>query len=185
MESAQSVLVNYDADLLKKITCYQCDNCLDSLVAITSQGYHACSYCQGRTDINYGPVQQLFAALQRRTEKNDFISVPTLKLARALVKGTAEVPIPAYALLQHLKLTSARTLKGMIESLRADWMLPIGSNREEEKSGYYWITTPEDALHWHKQYTAQARREFTTATRLIKYHYPELSGQLTFDYEEE
>lgn len=173
-----------EPELLKKIVCYQCDDCIDSTIVITPTGYTSCIKCQGNTELPLGPITQLLEVIGERVHNDEFISVTTLKLARALVKGTVEYPIPAHALLQHLHLTDPRTLKGMVATLRNDWKLPIGSSRHEDKSGYYWINKPEDALAWFNSYTAQARQEMKTAYRLIKRHYPELAGQLRFDFEE-
>jgi hypothetical protein len=101
-------------------------------------------------------------------------------IARLLAHATFESPLPGKALLRHFSL-NARTLKGVIETLRDEWQLPIGARRRPPY-GYYWINEPRQFEDWFATIRAQAISELTVAYRLFKIYYPELAGQQSFDF---
>lgn len=128
------------------------------------------------------PINQLIDALSR-LDKRDREFAYQFDCARALVRATAQRPVRGFTLGLFLRVDE-RKVKSLIQTLRDEWALPIGSLRVPPY-GYYWISTPEEFLAWFNPMKAQALSEMRTAHRLMRRHYPELAGQFTFNFEED
>lgn len=167
---------------LQIATGFECAECYDS-------GYAECTntrtrYCNCLWHLrgDQRPINHLINALPT-FEKRDREFTYQFDCARALVRATAQRPVRGFTLGLFLRVDE-RKVKSLIQTLRDEWALPIGSLRVPPY-GYYWISTPEEFLAWFHPMKAQALSEMRTAHRLMRRHYPELAGQFTFDFEKE
>ena len=74
-----------------------------------------------------------------------------------------------------------RKVKGICRTLRDYHLLPIGASRKQP-AGIYWITTEAGFLNYYHTTKAQALSELGTLGRLARKHFPDLAGQLKFDF---
>lgn len=181
MEAVKNITYTYDQPPpLKQILWYQCNDCFDSaLTWHKTNGPTICPQCTDRRDLP-DAAARLSRAIFERMGANKTINKQHFDLARALVKSTAQIPVPLNVLIRHFEL-SDRTVKHYIEALRSDWLLPIGSSKFPP-SGYYWISTPEEFKGWLEAFLSQPKEEFRTAHRMLGANFPELSGQISFEY---
>ena len=153
----------------------ECPECWDSTIAITPQGLVRCCLAKG----NISPAAEKLADfVWLSVEKKVEIDPRVLNTARAIVTATVEQPISGFTL-QALLRESPRNVKAAIETLRKEWLLPIGSTRQ---SGYYWMRTAKDFLDWSRAYRAQAITSLATLYRMQRKNFPELSGQESIQF---
>lgn len=182
MESAANVEVFPHLHTIKAITWFHCDDCYDSNLLWGRGGIEACQKCQERKDLPES-AERLQRAVYDRVATAKFINKQQFDLARVLVKATAKYPLGLNALIRHFSLTD-RTVKAYIESLRSEWLLPIGSSKFPP-TGYYWIASANEFKGWLEAYLSQPKEEFRTAHRMLRANFPELAGQINFDFQEE
>jgi hypothetical protein len=164
-------------NLLKMLLSYACEECLDSSLRIERSKIAHCN-CGALPN---AAATKLYLKTCERQDTGKFVNINIVQVVRALVRATPEKPISLTALCQHLAV-SDRTVKSLIEAARKDWLLPIGANRDFP-SGYYWINTAAEMKQWIKVFSAQPLQELTTLHRVQKANFPELNGELTFDFE--
>lgn len=182
-QTAQGVLTFDQPPPLKQILWYLCNDCFDSgLIWQGSDGPGSCLQCAERRDLPDASAK-LIRAIYERVAANKLINKQQFDVARALVKSTVQIPVPLNILMRHFDTTD-RTIKGYIESLRTDWLLPIGSSKFPP-SGYYWINSAEEFKAWLEAYLSQPKEEFRTAYRMLKANFSELTGQVNFNFGEE
>lgn len=184
MEPLKNTALTFDQPPpLKQVLWYHCDDCFDSgLIWKGTNGPATCLKCDDRRDLPDAGAK-LMRAVYERIAANKLINKQQFDFARALVKSTVNNPVPLQILMRHFD-TSDRTIKSYIESLRTEWLLPIGSSKFPP-SGYYWIYTAEEFKAWLEAYLSQPREEFRTAYRMLRANFPELAGQIKFDFEED
>lgn len=164
---------------LQLATGFECPTCYDSQLAADA---YNCPDCLFQPQEFEQAARQLARAVFNR-ESAGLSLEKDFELARALVRATVARPV-RNAILAVLLGVNEREVKRIIQTLRTDWLLPIGSLREPPY-GYYWMATPEDCLAWFNVMKSQALSELGTAYRLIKRHYPQLAGQLAINFAEE
>jgi hypothetical protein len=167
---------------IKAITWYSCDDCFDSTLLWTKQGPDVCLPCLSRKDLPPSAARLTHVCFDR-VKANHFLHKQQFDLARLLCKATAKYPLGLNTLCAHLQL-SDRSVKGYIETLRSQWLLPIGSSKFPP-SGYYWISSPDEFKQWLEAYLSQPKEEFRTAHRMLRANFPELAGQINFDFQEQ
>lgn len=102
-------------------------------------------------------------------------------LAQTLTPFTSEKPVSRLYLQTWLKHKDERTTKKLIERLRTEWLLPIGS-RKHEPMGHWIITDATDFMNWQRDFRKSAITQLGTLHRVAKANFPELAGQSTFDF---
>lgn len=180
MESTSSLLKTDTTDWLLRATYYSCEECLDSGLIVRNHQVATCDCDYEQTADT--AVDQLQSVVFERVAASKFINLHVFLCARALVKSSVTKPVPLKLLETHLQM-SDRAIKGFIESLRREWLLPIGS-RKESPSGYYWIRTAEEMKDWLTAFISQPKSELHTAYKMVNANFPELAGQLNFDFTE-
>jgi len=104
-------------------------------------------------------------------EYNHILSEIGLTISRR----TAQFPITIRELGNQFGL-NPRSIKQAIHKLRESG-LPIGANRSRPY-GYWWISTEDEMKTFVQQYRAQAIQELSIVKKMLKLHYPRLTGQL-------
>lgn len=158
----------------------ECQTCLDTNIAITLYGPELCSTCAGLRKQWSNAAVQLQHVIYTRTLKKQTVDTPLLALARALTHFTATEPLALKHITEYYRLTE-RAAKEQIATLRNDWVLPIGSHRQQPY-GAYWINSPEEFLEWSRAYRSQAITSLATLYRLQRQHFPRLFGQGEMDF---
>lgn len=77
-----------------------------------------------------------------------------------------------------------RALAKTIETLRHEWLMPIGS-RKELPSGYWIITDVEDFSEWVDRSKAAPITQLTTIYAVAKRNFPVFAGQMNLDFLDE
>jgi biotin operon repressor len=152
----------------------QCSWCWDSTISITPTSLERCCLERCSTPA----TNKFFECVSIRTEKKMEIDPRILNTARAIVTARTDQPISGYTL-QALLRETERGVKKFIETLRKEWVLPIGSTRE---LGYYWMLTAKDFLDWSRAYRAQAITSLATLYKMQRVNFPELAGQESLDF---
>lgn len=174
---------------LQLVTGFECSQCYNSGWIYSDQVLKRC--CWGSRDLAIWKAMRQFAiALSMQVvgprHLIENLDLKAFDCARALICATARRPVRGFTLAQFLGLGKGweREIKAVIQTLRDEWHLPIGSLRVPPY-GYYWISTPAEFLAWFEPMRSQAMSELKTAYRLMKRHYPALAGQFTFNFDEE
>lgn len=165
-------------DLIANIIASACSECLTTGIAIENKALRRCSRCE-EAQFTEAAVR-LSVRLWWMKDQGKPVDLKAVKLARLLTLATFTLPFSGKLLRRHFGLTP-RSLKDLVEHLRADWVLPIGAHRQPPY-GYYWIASPEEFKHWMRTMRSQAMRELSTAYRLYRNVYPELAGQEALDF---
>lgn len=74
-----------------------------------------------------------------------------------------------------------RRIKKLIENLRHEWLLPIGSFKTAP-FGYYFITDESDFLRWQKENMSGALTQLSTNWIVYKHNFRRLAGQNDLDF---
>lgn len=157
-----------------------CRKCLDTGVALDRAGHPIrCDAHANAFEFSEAAVR-LSVRLWLMVSQQKAVDARTVRIARLLAHATFDRPLQGKLLRSHFDMTE-RDLKGVIETLRAEWVLPIGSRRVPPY-GYYWIDSPEEFKDWLRTMRSQAMRELSTAYRLYRDVYPELAGQESLDF---
>ncbi len=150
----------------------RCFDCWDSTIVVTAEGPRRCADCIDCEGVS-PQAERLAEVVWLRFEKKQAVDLRALNAARAIVTATREMPISGPTLQGMLRETE-RNIMGFVETLRQEWVLPIGSTR---KTGYYWMRTAQDYLDWRRPYRRQAITSLATMYRIERVNFPELSGQ--------
>lgn len=76
---------------------------------------------------------------------------------------------------------SLRAFHAVVETLRRDWLLPVGS-RKDAPSGYWIITTADEFAEWVARTRSAPITQLTTIHRLAKHNFPIFAEQLELDF---
>lgn len=157
----------------------ECRACLDTGITLPpNYELGACAVCHTATQTRAGSM--LWDRFVYREVANKSLVPMTIAIGRVLTHYRSEMPCPREALEGYFDL-SERMVKKRIEELRKEWLLPIGS-RKDEPHGYWFISTAAEFLEWHRRYRAQAMTEITTGYAVMRANFPELAGQGKFDF---
>ncbi|HZT60980.1 MAG TPA: hypothetical protein VFA21_20415 [Pyrinomonadaceae bacterium] len=155
-----------------------CTQCHGSTVIWTMVGPLPCNPCLAR---KVTPAARLVAdCVWMRVEKNQFLDTATVAVAQTLVHATYLQPFSGPALTEYLGL-GEREFKGVVETIRRDWHLPLISRRQQ-RGGYWFAESADQFLAWLRQMRAQAVQELATAHGMMRAHYPLLAGQTNLDF---
>lgn len=160
----------------------KCFECLDTNLEITLYGVQACQACVGARESRSHAATMLARIAFRRVEKGQPLDPMLIQIARILTFFTSEQPLPGAMIETHLRL-DYRTAKKMIETLRREYLLPIGS-RKGDPNGYWIMTTAAEFIEWDRQFRSQAISLFATSYRLMRANFPHLAGQTSLDFTE-
>lgn len=114
------------------------------------------------------------------------INSRTFQIAQTLSSFTSEKPCSRDRLLElyfsYLPMTPAqiRMLHHAIEELRRDWLLPVGS-RKDEPAGYWIMTDQDDFAAWFTRSKAAPLTQLQTIHRVAKRNFPILAQQLELE----
>lgn len=156
-----------------------CVECHDTGIMLTVKGPVRCLAHPAEFPFSEAAVR-LSVRLWWMQDQQKAVNPLALRIARFLTHATFERPIQGKALRDFFGL-SRRTVSDLVEHLRTEWALPVGSFREPPY-GYYWMRSPEEFKHWLRTMRAQAMTELTTAYSLYRAVYPELAGQESLDF---
>jgi hypothetical protein len=148
----------------------------------TDAGIANCTRCLNSGEEFPASTKRIAEAVWLRIEKKLPINSLVFNTARALVHATATQPISRY-MLQGFLRSQERDVKDFVRELRREWSLPIGSSRKQP-FGYYFIYTAAEFLDWSRVYRSQAIDELVTLYKLQRRHFPELTGQESFQFAE-
>ncbi len=160
----------------------RCHDCYDTNIAITMFGIGACPKCEGARESRTRAAWKLAAIVHLRLEKQQEIDSCALSVARVLAHFTSAQPVTSDALELVFNL-SRRSLSAVIERLRHEWLLPVGS-RLTQPNGYWIIIDPDDFLTWFSQYRSRPLTALQTAHRLMRNNFPALAGQAELAFAE-
>lgn len=153
----------------------RCHECYDTNIALTMFGIDACPKCKGARESRTPAAWKLARIVHARLEAKQDVDTCALNIARVLAHFTSAQPVTSDALEAVFNL-SRRSLSAVIERLRHDWLLPVGS-RLMQPNGYWIITEPDDFRTWFSQYRSRPLTALQTAHRLMKTNFPALAGQ--------
>ena len=71
-----------------------------------------------------------------------------------------------------------RAVKAIVRRLRKTHSFPILSSRTAGRNGYWWCTSKDEMLSFIERFQKQPLDELHTLHKMVKRHFPELSGQL-------
>lgn len=114
------------------------------------------------------------------------INSRTFQIARTLAQFSSEKPCSRDELLElyfsYLPMTPAqiRMLHHAIEELRREWLLPVGS-RKDEPAGYWIMTDQDDFAAWFARSKAAPLTQLQTIHRVAKRNFPILAKQLELE----
>lgn len=160
----------------------RCRECWDTALRITGRGVVRCKYCEADDDALSTPAVRLAVAVWELQDAGQRVDAVLFHLARLLALTTSERPLTIEALASHFRL-SDRQVKSLTRTLRREWLLPIGSSRQQP-AGLYWILSPKDFFDWSRAYRSQAIDELATYYRLQRRNFPELAGQTSLFLEQ-
>lgn len=158
-----------------------CRECWDTGLAPRPANRGRCAVCTESKDEPNAAALLLAQAIRRRMQAEQPVDERPFQLACLLTHFSTKKPIPR-APLQELMEIGERDFKKVVEVLRRDWLLPIGS-RKGRPNGYWIITNEDDFLRWHQHFRQQALTEFSTANKLMERNFPNLVSRQTVSSE--
>lgn len=180
-----SILVN-DNERVPEMAYHispRCYDCFDSGVVDNQKSLGVITRCFNCSDsLFFSPAakkfQNVVLDLQKR-EKD--IDANLFFLAQTLTPFTTTKPVPRIYLQTWLKHEDERRTKKLIERLRYEWLLPIGS-RKHDPVGYWIITDAADFTQWQREFRRSSITQLTTLHRVARANFPELAGQTKMDF---
>lgn len=170
---------------------YICDLCLNTGMTRTIKDVTVCPLgCSLQKNEASWLLFQSFARKSRIAEKDDQqIDFLAFDIARILTRFSSEKPCPRRRLEElffelHGKENhgdTERKIKGYIETLRHDWLLPIGS-RKSDPCGYWIITDLEDFKNWYSSVTQAPITLLSTIHKVAKHNFPVFAEQMELDF---
>lgn len=155
-----------------------CERCLDTSVTFDSRGPTLCVHDDDR---QLSPAARRFSErVWLLMEKQKELDRIVVNVGRLLTHGDASTPVSGLMLREWMGLNE-RQVKASVETLRADWLLPVISRRAQP-SGYWLAGSAEEYLSWWRTHRAQAITELTTGYHNLRANYPELAGQGSLDF---
>ena len=123
------------------------------------------------------------AIRELRVEKRP-IDQHTFFVAQTLMPFTAERPCKRDWLIDKhftFSASSLRKFHDTIETLRKDWLLPVGS-RKESPGGYWIITDAADFAAWFDRAKSAPITQLTTIYRNAKRNFPVFAEQMELEF---
>lgn len=168
-----------------------CNRCLDLGIYIgpSSNAFEPCpNIVLGNEHAEPSPVAQIIQdAVMRQQIPAD---THLFEIVRTLAMYTTEEPCPGDELIdRHFAYSDGsheskrRKLSRSIERLRVDWVLPVGS-RKDQPSGYWIMTDQVDFESWLDEALSQPKKTIRTAYRLAKRYFPVFAGQLELSWQD-
>ncbi len=166
----------------------KCDRCLDTGIWLTPKGLvETCPAIQLAADPHDEPnkASSILANEAMRMTGYGLISLKDpmeFELAQILTHFTCDEPCIRWRLDEHFYPDSdndkwvERRLKKLIENLRDEWLLPIGSHRTKP-FGYWMITSLEEYEIWFKHGLSASITQFSKFHKNAKHNYPVFAEQ--------
>lgn len=164
-------MTRFDAKFLGRV----CEGCWNTGLVMSGSQLRDCNLC----GIKLTPAgARIFEAFNGRPFNADDLH---FHVALAIATRRAEQPI-ARAILQTMFYQTERSIKKVVESLRLQLQLPIGSTRSRDVRGYYWMLNPDDYNDWAGPYLRQAISSLVLLRRMQRRNFPALAGQTNLDF---
>lgn len=169
----------------------RCGACLDTAIFRRPCGEIVACPRHCLTLVNEA-ARQLHHAVFERAARKLWIDPQAFDLARILTHYTAENPCKRERLetlffAEHPEAKAGdgeRKIKGLIEILRHDWLLPVGSSKRLPYG--HWIITNATELHdWRKAAQAAPITQLATIYRVVRANRERFAGQVDFDFKDE
>lgn len=127
-------------------------------------------------------------AVQKAIELQRFhgssVSTFDFEIARTLAGFTSEKPCPRDLLIErHFTWTVSplRKFHQHIENLRATWLLPVGS-RKNDPCGYWIITELDDFSEWVERSKSAPIKQLSTIHRVARANFPVFAEQMEIEF---
>lgn len=124
----------------------------------------------------------------RMFREKKFIHAFEFELARVLTHYSNTFPCQRDHLFDFLFADTNLDFRGklrkfhsLVEALRKDWLLPIGS-RKTDPSGYWIITELRDYKDWVNRARSAPITQLSTIHRNAKFNFPEFAEQLELEF---
>lgn len=166
----------------------RCGACLDTMIFRRPNGEITTCPRKCGTPISQA-ARQLHHAIFERVAKRLWIDPQAFDLARILTHYTAANPCKRERLektffAEHPDAETGdgeRKIKGLIETLRHDWLLPVGSSKRPPYG--HWIMTSAQELHeWRRAACAAPITQLATIYRVVRANRERFAGQTDFDF---
>lgn len=112
------------------------------------------------------------------------VNAHTFSVAKALSRATSERPCNREEILKkYFGYTNnpLRKFHYVIEELRKEWLLPVGS-RKEAPSGYWIITSEADFKKWFERSNSAPITQLTTNYKVAKRNFPIFAEQMELEF---
>ena len=180
-------------DFERGIELFDCDQCFDTGVWLTPRKEIATCpqlILSSEHAARTGAANRFATAAQRYLDRGNKIGSESFTIGAILCSYSTDNPCPRDLLVEFLyggtNLNDSYKLRkfhGIIELLRKQWLLPIGS-RKHEPSGYWMITSIDDYREWFGRVTSAPKTQLATIYRNAKANFPEFANQQELRLEE-
>lgn len=177
--------------LFELVASRTCNRCFDTGIWLTPRNeVEACPRVQcGEAHAEQNEASKKLEREAKRLHEMSFrISAQVFDLARLLTNFTTENPCPRQEIFDTFfgdtnlsDQSQLRKFHLMIEELRGDWLLPIGS-RKDEPSGYWIITNLQDFKDWYKRATSAPVTQLSTIHKNARHNFPFYAEQVEFNF---
>ena len=127
-------------------------------------------------------------AIEIMQRNGQYIDCRQFDLVRELSEYTSENPCDRKKILSdrfsYLPMSEANQLRRFhycIEELRREWLLPVGS-RKEEPSGYWIITDQADFEKWVRRTKSAPITQLSTIHKVAKRNFPIFAEQMELEF---
>ena len=170
---------------------FTCDRCFDLGIWMTPMGdIQRCPNIAVGND-HIEPTKaatMIYDATEFLRERSIPANPIAFDIARMLARYTSEYPCPRSTILRaffsYLPMSESiqiRKFHGVVEELRKNWQLPVGS-RKDAPSGYWIITDVDDFAEWVERYKAAPITQLSTAHKIAKRCFPIFAEQMEIQF---
>lgn len=169
-----------------------CPRCLDTTIWLDSHnGVFPCPRMMSVShDAPNAAALLLIIAVERQRSIGNHIDPQVFDLARILTHFDAENPCKREKLetlffekYPDSKPNDAeRKINKMNETLKKDWLLPVGSTKFQP-AGHWIIVNSEELFEWRKRASSAPITQLATIHRVVKHNAPLFAGQTDFDFD--
>lgn len=170
----------------KPATVWPCLACRDFGLAYANGTISTCWRQRAGADHAAPNEAALLAhrAIERQQIRKAAIDEHTFNFVRDLCRFTGERPARRELLIErHFSWSpnAVRKLADIIETLRKEWLLPIGS-RKKNGGGYWVITTEAEYREWFERAAAAPKTQLATIWANARRNCPDLAGQMYIEF---
>jgi hypothetical protein len=164
-----------------------CPNCKNTTLFRNQHG-NIVSCPSGCRKENDFAVKALKRSIESQRTRGAAIDGILFATAQILLTHSREQPIKRTELEQQILRNfpdatigknPERTVQGWIETLRKEWVLPVGSSKSEP-AGYFFMRDADDLEKWRREASSAPITALATIYRVVKNYLPLFAGQLEF-----